>query len=72
MWMFGGYVYSWQSAYALNHAVGYISLINPMIYVMEGNARCSSWPRRLSPILGVGCNAMGLLLAHVSGMGHVA
>ena len=36
MWMFGGYVYSWQSAYALNHAVGYISLINPMIYVMEG------------------------------------
>lgn len=36
MWMFGGYVYSWQSAYALNHVVGYISLINPMIYVMEG------------------------------------
>ncbi len=36
MWMFGGYVYSWQSAYTLNHMVGYISLINPMIYVMEG------------------------------------
>ena len=36
MWMFGGYVYSWQSAYDLNHIVGYISLINPMIYVMEG------------------------------------
>lgn len=36
MWMFGGYVYSWQSAYALSPAVGYISLINPMIYVMEG------------------------------------
>lgn len=36
MWMFGGYVYSWQSAYALSHAVGYLSLINPMIYVMEG------------------------------------
>ncbi len=36
MWMFGGYVYSWQSAYALSPIVGYISLINPMIYVMEG------------------------------------
>ncbi|MBF5059868.1 ABC transporter permease [Candidatus Neptunochlamydia vexilliferae] len=36
MWMFGGYVYSWQSAYDLNHMVGYLSLINPMIYVMEG------------------------------------
>ncbi len=36
MWMFGGYVYSWQSAYDLSHMVGYISLINPMIYVMEG------------------------------------
>ncbi|MCB1107347.1 MAG: ABC transporter permease [Chlamydiia bacterium] len=36
MWMFGGYVYSWQSAYQLSHLVGYLSLINPMIYVMEG------------------------------------
>lgn len=36
MWMFGGYVYSWQSAYNLNAVVGYLSLINPMIYVMEG------------------------------------
>lgn len=36
MWMFGGYVYSWQSAYDLSPVVGYISLINPMIYVMEG------------------------------------
>lgn len=36
MWMFGGYVYSWQSAYDLSPIVGIISLINPMIYVMEG------------------------------------
>lgn len=36
MWMFGGYVYSWQSAYDLNPVIGYVSLINPMIYVMEG------------------------------------
>jgi ABC-2 type transport system permease protein len=36
MWMFGGYVYSWKSAFDLSPLVGYISLINPMIYVMEG------------------------------------
>ena len=36
MWMFGGYVYSWQQAYSMSHVVGYISLVNPMIYVMEG------------------------------------
>lgn len=36
MWMFGGYVYSWQQAYSMSHVVGYISLANPMLYVMEG------------------------------------
>ncbi len=36
MWLFGGYIYSWQSAYNMSPIVGYISLINPMIYVMEG------------------------------------
>lgn len=36
MWMFGAYFYSWQAAYALSPAVGYVSLINPMVYIMEG------------------------------------
>ena len=36
MWVFGGYVYSWQQAYDMSHVVGYISLLNPMLYVMEG------------------------------------
>lgn len=36
MWMFGGYVSSWKAIYGLSPVVGSISLINPMIYVMEG------------------------------------
>lgn len=36
MWMFGGYTYSWEAAYQMNHIIGTVSLINPMLYVMEG------------------------------------
>ncbi|MCC5833044.1 MAG: ABC transporter permease [Chlamydiales bacterium] len=36
MWMFGAYFYSWEAAYALSPVVGYASLINPMVYIMEG------------------------------------
>lgn len=36
MWMFGAYFYSWHAAYTLSPAIGYASLINPMVYIMEG------------------------------------
>ncbi len=36
MFMFGGYLYSWQSVYAMSPLGGYLSLLNPLIYVMEG------------------------------------
>jgi len=36
MWLLGGYTYSWESLMQMSHPLGYISLINPMIYVMEG------------------------------------
>lgn len=36
MWMFGAFFYSWHSVYALNPVIAYVSLINPMVYVMEG------------------------------------
>lgn len=36
MWLFGGYVYSWSSLFDTSHLLGYITLLNPMIYVMEG------------------------------------
>lgn len=36
MWMFGAYFYSWKGVYELSPVIGYISLINPMVYIMEG------------------------------------
>lgn len=36
MWMFGAYFYSWQTVYEYNHIIGYVSFLNPMVYVMEG------------------------------------
>jgi len=36
LWMFGAYFFSWQDAYNLNPLVGYVLLINPIVYVMEG------------------------------------
>lgn len=36
LYMFGGYFYAWKSTYQLSPTIGYLNLINPMIYVMEG------------------------------------
>jgi ABC-2 type transport system permease protein len=36
LWMFGAYFYSWQASFALSPTIAYISLINPMVYIMEG------------------------------------
>lgn len=36
LFMFGAYFYSWKASYALSPVIGYISLFNPMVYVMEG------------------------------------
>ena len=36
MYMFGGYLYSWHAVYALSAIGGYLSLVNPLIYTMEG------------------------------------
>lgn len=36
LFMFGCYFYSWESVFSLSPIIGYVSLINPMIYVMEG------------------------------------
>jgi ABC-2 type transport system permease protein len=36
LWFLGGFQYSWQVLYAFSPKLAYISLINPMIYVMEG------------------------------------
>jgi len=36
LYMFCGFFYTWKSAYELAHFVGYLHLINPLIYVLEG------------------------------------
>ncbi|MEX0939855.1 MAG: ABC transporter permease [Candidatus Babeliales bacterium] len=36
LWYLGGFQYSWQVLYNFNYFLGYLSLINPMIYIMEG------------------------------------
>jgi ABC-2 type transport system permease protein len=36
LWFFGAYFYSWEAALKLSPVIGYISLINPMVYIMEG------------------------------------
>lgn len=36
LFMFGGYFYTYSAAQSLSPLVGYASLCNPMIYVMEG------------------------------------
>jgi len=36
IFMFGAFFYSWQASYQLSPVIAYISLVNPMLYVMEG------------------------------------
>ena len=36
LYMFCGFFYTWKSAYELAHWVGYLHLLNPLIYVLEG------------------------------------
>lgn len=36
MWFLGGFQFSWATLNAISPAFGYISLVNPMIYIMEG------------------------------------
>lgn len=36
LWMFGAYFYSWKASFELSPVIGYISLANPMVYIMEG------------------------------------
>ncbi len=36
LYMFGAYFYPWKDAFKLSPIIGYVTLINPMVYVMEG------------------------------------
>lgn len=34
--MFGAYFYSWKAVYAFSPLIGYLNLLNPVVYAMEG------------------------------------
>ncbi|MGE3954636.1 MAG: hypothetical protein AB7F31_05560 [Parachlamydiales bacterium] len=36
LFMFGAYFYPWQAAYDLSPIIGYLSLLNPLVYINEG------------------------------------
>jgi len=36
IFMFGSFFYTWQASYKLSPIIAYLSLANPMVYVMEG------------------------------------
>jgi ABC-type polysaccharide/polyol phosphate export permease len=36
MFSFGGWVYTWKTAHQMSPAMGYLHLLNPLIYAMEG------------------------------------
>ena len=55
MYMFGGYLYSWAAVYELSHVAGYLHLLNPLIYVMEGMRSAALGPSGYLPFgLSVG------------------
>jgi ABC-2 type transport system permease protein len=36
LFMLGGFFYSWGSIYKVSHIFGYVNLLNPLLYAMEG------------------------------------
>lgn len=49
MYMLGCYFYSWETAYKLSPIIGYLSLLNPFVYVMEGTRSAVLGPQGLLP-----------------------
>ena len=36
LWFFGGTQFSWQTIYNIAPYIGYLTLLDPLVYVMEG------------------------------------
>ena len=47
MWFFGGAQFSWKTLYSVSPIISYISLLNPLLYTMEG-ARAAALDPKLS------------------------
>jgi len=40
LYMFCGFFYTWQSVYELSPWIGYLHLVNPLLYILEGTKAC--------------------------------
>ena len=69
IWLFGGYVYSWHTAYAMSPGFAWVSLVNPMLYVMEGMRSAALGPEGYLPfwvcffvlwVSIIGCGAVAI------------
>ncbi len=49
MYSFGGWWYSWAAIYGISHTLGYLHLINPLLYVMEGMRAATLGPAGYLP-----------------------
>jgi len=49
MYMFGGFLYSWEAVNQLSPAIGYLQLLNPLLYVMEGMRAATLGPEGYLP-----------------------
>ena len=49
IFMFGAYFYSWKDVFALDHLIGYLLLLNPMVYIMEGMRSAALGPTPYLP-----------------------
>ncbi len=59
LYMFGGYFFSWTAVYALSHTAGYLTLLNPLMYVMEGMRSAMLGPTGYLPF---GMSVLALIL----------
>lgn len=48
-WYFGGFQFSWKVLYTFNYVMGYIVLLNPMTYVLEGTRNAILGPQTMLP-----------------------
>jgi ABC-type polysaccharide/polyol phosphate export permease len=49
IFMFGGYFYNWEDVYHFSYILGYLHLINPLIYILEGTKASLLGPSQYLP-----------------------
>lgn len=60
-WYFGGFQFSWKVLYTFSQMMGYLVLLNPMTYVMEGTRNAILGPQQTLPFIA--CTIMIVVFA---------